>query len=93
MAPSKSTYSNYREVLANIRNGNFAPIYLLMGDEDYYIDLLVEALEKNVVEEEDRDFNMETFYGADTDVRNVVDDPQGNSSVHRNRSSHRRGRA
>ena len=43
-----------------------------MGEEDYYIDMLVEAFEKNVVAEEDRDFNYNVYYGVDADIETVV---------------------
>lgn len=52
--------------------GNYAPVYLLMGDEDYYIDKIVDALEERVVPEDEKDFNSAVFYGADVDVRQVI---------------------
>ena len=71
MAKNNSAIS-FRELLSDIQNGIFAPIYILMGDEDYYIDRLVDALETSVVGEEEKDFNVETFYGADTDIKKVI---------------------
>ena len=68
----KSVSTDFREVISNIRKGNFAPVYLLMGDEDYYIDRIVELLEAIVVTEEEKDFNCATYYGADTDIRQVI---------------------
>ena len=38
----------YRDIIAAIKKGNPASVYLLMGEEDYYIDLIVNALEKSV---------------------------------------------
>lgn len=43
-----------------------------MGEEAYYIDLIVKALESNVVDEADRDFNSIVFYGADADIGRVI---------------------
>lgn len=62
----------YREIIADIRNKRFSPIYLLMGEEPYYLDKISEWLEKSVVEEEDKDFNFEVFYGAETSVEAVA---------------------
>ncbi|MCH5225185.1 MAG: DNA polymerase III subunit delta [Muribaculaceae bacterium] len=68
----KSAAAGYRDVITEIRKGNYAPVYLLMGEEDYYIDLIAEALENRVVAEDEKDFNSATFYGADTDVKQVI---------------------
>lgn len=68
----KAASAGFRELIGDINRGNYAPVYLLMGDEDYYIDRLVEALEDAVVPEDEKDFNSATFYGADTDVRQVI---------------------
>jgi len=42
----KSTGPSFREVMTSIKKGQFAPVYLLMGEEAYYIDELTRALEK-----------------------------------------------
>lgn len=68
----KSASTGFREVLIDITKGNFAPVYLLMGDEDYFIDRIVDALESGVVPEDEKDFNSATYYGADVDVRQVI---------------------
>lgn len=62
----------FRELITDIRAGKFAPLYLLMGDEDYYIDRISEELERMVVPEDEKDFNSTIFYGADVDVRQVI---------------------
>ena len=48
---------NVREIIAEIRKGNIAPVYILMGEEAYFIDLIVENLEAFAVDEADKDFN------------------------------------
>ncbi len=56
----------------DISKRNFAPIYLLMGDEAYFIDQLTELLLEKVLTETEKDFNMLTFYGVDSDVNTIV---------------------
>lgn len=56
----------------DISKRNFAPIYLLMGEEAYFIDKLTEMLSENVLTETEKDFNMLTFYGVDSDVNNII---------------------
>lgn len=69
---AKKASVTYRDLMAQIKKGVFTPIYILMGDEPYYIDKVVEALENNVVDESDRDFNFTTLYGADTPIDGVI---------------------
>lgn len=72
MAKKASDNAQYRTILTDIAKKNFAPVYILMGEEPYYIDAIAKALEANVVEEENRDFDSMVFYGADTDISSVV---------------------
>lgn len=70
---SANDKNSFRSILNDIRTGKFAPVYLLMGEEAYYIDALVETLEECVVrEEEDREFNFTTFYGQDAYIPEVI---------------------
>lgn len=71
MAP-KTQIPEYRSIMTDIRRGNFASVYLLMGDEPYYIDRIVEALEKEVVPEEEKDFNSLTVYGQDVNIPSLI---------------------
>lgn len=63
---------DFNSIIADIRAGRFAPIYLLSGEESYYLDCITEALRKYVVSEEDADFNVDIFYGADSEVTDVA---------------------
>lgn len=72
MAKTSASQPNYRDILMAIRAGKFAPVYLLMGDEPYYINLITESLENRVVEADDRDFNFSVYYGADANLAEVV---------------------
>lgn len=62
----------HREIISDIKKGTPAPFYLLMGNESYYLDLIAESLEANVVTLEDRDFNLSVFYGNDSDPDYIV---------------------
>lgn len=63
---------SYKDIMTSINNNRFAPVYILMGEEDFYIDKIVEAIEKNAIEEEDKDFNLNIYYGIDADMEKVV---------------------
>lgn len=68
----KASGVSFREVITAIKKKQFSPVYLLMGDEPYYIDQITKALENNVVDEADRDFNSITYYGADAEIGKVI---------------------
>lgn len=72
MPPKATKELSYRDVLDRIRKKDFSMVYLLMGEEPYYIDLIVDALERNVVKEENKAFDQLVFYGADSDLEVVA---------------------
>lgn len=66
------TINNVRKIISDIRKGECEPVYLLMGEEAYYIDLLIENFEKRLIPDDDKDFNLNVFYGNDADIDYVV---------------------
>ena len=64
--------TDYRKIIADIRAGKINPVYVLVGQETYFIDLIVAELEKRVVAPEDRDFNYNLYYGSQTVAESVV---------------------
>lgn len=60
-------------LLKDIKEKKIAPIYLLHGEEGYYIDRISEYIENTVLTEEEKTFNQTTFYGKDADVQNILD--------------------
>lgn len=72
MAANTSKELTYRDIIDSIKQGKLASVYLLMGEEPYYIDLIVEAIESYVVKEENKVFDMLVFYGADADLEVVM---------------------
>lgn len=76
MAKKTSDGPTFRELISKIKKRSFSPVYILMGEEDYYIDQLAKALETYVVDEADRDFNSMIYYGADAEIGNVISSAQ-----------------
>lgn len=62
----------FREILTDINNGIFSPVYILMGEESYYIDVLMDVIEHKAIDTEDQDFNQSIFFGADADMETIV---------------------
>ena len=61
-----------RELVKDTENGVFKPVYLLMGDEPYYVDMVCDAVIENCLDESERDFNQTICYGADVDADTVI---------------------
>jgi DNA polymerase-3 subunit delta len=59
-------------ILKDIRNKRIAPVYLIHGDEPYYIDRIAEELEKVAVPVAERGFNQFVLFGKDADVGAVL---------------------
>ena len=64
--------SQFRQIINDVKNGNFVPVYLLMGTEPYYPDLVCDEIIKYALTDSERDFNQTVFYGLDTDAGTVA---------------------
>ena len=62
----------FEELRDNIQQRIFHPVYLLQGEEAYYIDQLTDLLIENALDDSERDFNQYIFYGLDSDVGTII---------------------
>lgn len=62
----------YEEIVRNLKNEVYSPIYFLMGEEDYYIDRISDYLVNHALTETEKEFNLTVLYGADTDIATVI---------------------
>lgn len=69
---AKKDSNQYLEILRDVRSGVFKPVYFLMGEESYFIDLITEAIIKHALTDDERDFNQTIMYGADVPNYGVV---------------------
>lgn len=60
-----------QKTIADIKAKRYAPVYLLQGEEPYYIDLVSDFIEANVLSESEKGFNQVVLYGKDSSV-NVI---------------------
>ncbi len=60
------------QLLTDIKEGKIAPIYFLMGEEAYYIDVISDYIESRVLAEEEKGFNQMVLYGKDVSVQDIV---------------------
>jgi DNA polymerase-3 subunit delta len=64
--------ADYNKIMADVEARRFAPIYLLSGDEGYFIDAIAERLANTILNEAERSFNQVTVYGQDSDAGKIV---------------------
>lgn len=62
----------FNDMMADLKAKKYYPIYFLMGEEDYFIDEVTDYIAKNVLKEEERDFNQSIFYGNDITLPNII---------------------
>lgn len=60
------------KVIEALKRREYHPVYLLHGEEPYYIDLISDFLEENVLEPAQQGFDQTVLYGKDTDFVTVV---------------------
>ncbi|MFI3305233.1 MAG: DNA polymerase III subunit delta [Rikenellaceae bacterium] len=68
----RETVEQFERVMSDVRARRFAPIYLFMGDESYFIDTLCDALASTILTEAEQSFNQVTLYGRDHEAGSVV---------------------
>lgn len=76
MAEKKSSVT-FETIMRDLKAKKYAPVYVLMGDESYYIDRITDYIADNVLDPDDRDFNQTVVFGADTTAAQVVDMAKG----------------
>lgn len=69
----KKTGVTYEQLMRELKARNFSPIYILMGDESFYIDKISDYIAENVLQPEERDFNQTILFGADTSAAQIAD--------------------
>ena len=61
-----------KQLIGDLEAGRFKPVYLLTGEENYYIDRVSDYFENHVIDPTLRDFDQTVVYGRDTDMATVV---------------------
>ncbi|MBS3769899.1 MAG: DNA polymerase III subunit delta [Bacteroidales bacterium] len=62
----------YNQILDELKNKIYRPVYLFHGEEPYFIDKLTQFIQDNVLSESEKSFNQTILYGKDTDAGTVI---------------------
>jgi DNA polymerase-3 subunit delta len=60
------------EILKDLKNRKYKPLYLLHGEEPYFIDMLGSFVEHSLLSDAEKGFNQTVLYGKDTDMMTVL---------------------
>lgn len=69
---SENIEQSCRRIIAGAKRGEFKPLYLLMGEESYYPDLVCQAIIDNCISEGEKDFNETILYGTESNAGQVI---------------------
>ncbi len=61
-----------KKILTALKAGKYAPVYVLQGEETYYIDLIADYIETSVLSESEKGFNQVVVYGKDAPVSLIL---------------------
>lgn len=64
----------HEDIIKEIKKGKLHPVYFLHGDEPYFIDIVSDYIEKNVLTEGEKAFNQVVVYGKDTEFKTIIDE-------------------
>lgn len=64
---------DFEIILHDLRKKVYHPIYLLQGEEPFFIDEVSNYIEKNVLTETEKSFNQTIFYGKDTEPQTIAE--------------------
>ena len=63
----------YEEIISDLKNRIFKPVYFLAGEEPYYIDLITDYIQEKVLPEDEKAFNQIVLYADDTNIAAIID--------------------
>jgi DNA polymerase III subunit delta len=62
---------NYQQILEDFKKKKFTPLYWLEGEESFFIDLVSDYAEQNILDESEKAFNQLVIYGRDVTAKSI----------------------
>lgn len=62
----------FETVISKINNKIFSPVYFLAGEEPYFIDQVSKLIERTVLDESEKEFNLNIVYGRDVAIDQIM---------------------
>ena len=64
--------ATFQQILSDVKAGQFAPVYLLGGEESFHLDQLESAIREHAMSADERDFNETILYGRDANLGEII---------------------
>jgi DNA polymerase III subunit delta len=64
--------ANVKKILADLKSRKYAPVYFLQGEETFYIDVIADYIEANVLSQAEKGFNQVVVYGKDAAMATIL---------------------
>lgn len=61
-----------KKIMSDLKAKKYSPVYVLQGEETYYIDLIADYIEANVLSEAEKGFNQVIMYGKDASMATIL---------------------
>lgn len=61
-----------QDILTNLKQRKYRPIYLLHGEESHYIDVICDTIENSVLNDAQKGFDQTILYGKDVDFSTII---------------------
>lgn len=61
-----------KKILADLKARKYEPVYFLQGEESYFIDVISDYVEKNVLSDAEKGFNQVVVYGKDCTMATIL---------------------
>jgi DNA polymerase-3 subunit delta len=63
---------DFEKIISDLKNKVYHPVYFLMGEEPYFIDAVANYIEKNVLDDSEKEFNQTILYGGEANILQVI---------------------
>ena len=71
--PQKKAVATFDAIMRDLKSGAFSPLYLLMGEESYYIDQISDYIQVHALTPEQQAFDQTVVFGADVNAAQIAD--------------------
>jgi len=65
--------ASFKDIMSDLKKKIYHPVYLLAGEESYFIDKISDTIEETVLSDAEKEFNMAVLYGREVDAITVSD--------------------
>ncbi len=62
----------FNDIISELKKKVYRPVYFLMGEEAYFIDMISDYIEQNVLDDSEKEFNQTILYGRDVSASDIV---------------------